>query len=545
MRSVDLVISAYKEDLEWLNHIPATFRQVYIYNKGPGMISGVDIPYKEIKLKNIGRCDHTYLYHIIHNYDTLADVTIFATGSTYALSHKRNKFRFTLTKTLETRNTVFYADRYENVKEDLYNFTMESYPASYANNNIGVNSTKMIQANIRPFGKWYDEHFPNLDIHAVTFSGVFSVSKEHIHHRDTDYYINLIGDFPFHPNPEVGHYFERAWIAIFDPIPEECLFYTNNMSFQLSKVYKNTCQNFYFLYIIVVIALILVAFYIIKTYGRTLKIRSNETKLFMYISTAVVVLCSFLYLNQASLPLLQGKEKQGKKDSKFLCIIAAHPNTQLKKEALERIVIEFKKFGDVVIVTSTGFSDISKEVADMLAVPIISIANDPVKVNYAKHAYYLNNYDVSKYDRVILTNDSYYILKDLDRFISLCETNVELVGYTASNEIQYHYTDFIRCYNKSGIKKIKNHYNSTSPKNLLEAIKMNEVDSTNLFSSKFVLHEAYTGFDGNIFFDDSMLYRALVYDRLEIIKIKSLTRESELDLNNIFGILKVDMPKSL
>ena len=142
MRSVDLVISAYKEDLEWLNHIPATFRQVYIYNKGPGMIIGVDIPYTEIKLKNIGRCDHTYLYHVIHNYNNLADVTIFATGSTYALTHKRNKFRFTLNKTLETRNTVFYADRYENVKKDLYNFTMESYPASYANNNIGVNSQK-------------------------------------------------------------------------------------------------------------------------------------------------------------------------------------------------------------------------------------------------------------------------------------------------------------------------------------------------------------------------------------------------------------------
>jgi hypothetical protein len=509
------------------------------------MITGVNIPYTEIKLKNIGRCDHTYLYHIIHNYNNLADVTIFATGSTHALTHKRNKFRFTLNKTLETRNTVFYADRYENVKEDLYNFTMESYPASYANNNIGVNSTKMIQANIRPFGKWYDAHFPNLDIHAVTFSGVFSVSKEHIHHHNTDYYINLMGEFPFHPNPEVGHYFERAWIAIFDPIPEECLFYTNNMSFQLSKVYKNTCQNFHFIYVIIAIAFILVTFYILKRYGRILKIRPNELKLFMYISTAVVVLCSFLYLNKASTHLLQGKEKQGKKDNKFLCIIATHPNTQLKKEALERIVIEFKKFGDVVIVTSTGFSDISKEVADMLAVPIISVANDPVKVNYAKHAYYLNNYDVSKYDRVILTNDSYYILKDLDRFISLCESNAELVGYTASNEIQYHYTDFIRCYNKSGIKKIKAHYNSTSPKNLLEAIKMNEVESTDIFSSKFVLHDAYVGFDGNIFFDDSMLYRALIYDRLEIIKIKSLTRESELDLNKIFGILKVDMPKNL
>lgn len=540
MRSVDLVISSYKEDLKWLNDIPATFRQVYIYNKGPGMISGVNIPYTEIKLKNIGRCDHTYLYHIIHNYDNLADVTIFATGSTHALSHKRNKFRFTLNKTLETRNSVFYADRYENVKEDLYNFTMESYHASYSNNNIGVNSTKMIQANTRPFGKWYDEHFPNLDIHAVTYSGVFSVSKEHIHQHDADEYIRLINDFPFHPNPEVGHYFERSWIAIFDPIPEECLFYTNNMNFQLSKMYKNTCQNFYFLYIIVVIALILCIWYILNRYGRTLKIRSNEMKLFMYISTAVVILCSFLYLNKGSPPL-----SRANKDNKFLCIIAAHPNTQLKKEALERIVVEFKRFGDVVIVTSTGFSDISKEVADMLAVPIISIANDPIKVNYAKHVYYLNNYDVSKYDRVILTNDSYYILKDLDRFISLCETNVELVGYTASNEIQYHYTDFLRCYNRAGIKKIKAHYNSTRPKSLLEAIKMNEVESTDIFSSKFVLHEAYTGFDGNIFFDDSMLYRALVYDRLEIIKIKSLTRESELDLNKIFGILKVDMPENL
>jgi hypothetical protein len=295
MRSVDLVISAYKEDLEWLNHIPATFHHVYIYNKGPGMISGVDIPYTEIKLKNIGRCDHTYLYHVIHNYNNLADVTIFATGSTYALTHKRNKFRFTLNKTLETRNTVFYADRYENVKKDLYNFTMESYPASYANNNIGVNSTKMIQANIRPFGKWYDEHFPNLDIHAVTFSGVFSVSKEHIHQHPTDYYINLMGEFPFHPNPEVGHYFERSWIAIFDPIPEECLFYTNNISFQLSKVYKNTCQNFYFIYFTIVILLSLCIWYILKSYGRMLKIRPNKFKLFMYISIGILVLALLHY----------------------------------------------------------------------------------------------------------------------------------------------------------------------------------------------------------------------------------------------------------
>ena len=39
-----------------------------------------------------------------------------------------------------------------------------------------------------------------------------------------------------HPNPEVGHYFERAWVAIFDPIPEKCL-YNGSMSFHFGGKY--------------------------------------------------------------------------------------------------------------------------------------------------------------------------------------------------------------------------------------------------------------------------------------------------------------------
>jgi len=298
MRSVDLVISAYKEDLEWLNHIPATFGQVYIYNKGPGMISGVDIPYTEIKLKNIGRCDHTYLYHVIHNYNNLADVTIFATGSTYALTHKRNKFRFTLNKTLETRNTVFYADRLENVKKDLYKFQLNNWEATGIRNKGSENSNILLHANTRPFGKWYDEHFPNIDIHAVTFGGVFSVSKEHIHNRNIDSYTRLINEFPFHPNPEVGHYFERAWLAIFHPIPEECIYYTNNMSFQLSKIVKNTFQNFYLIYTIIFALFVIALFYILKTYGNILKIRNKDLKTVLYILVPLI----FLFILYKSLP---------------------------------------------------------------------------------------------------------------------------------------------------------------------------------------------------------------------------------------------------
>jgi len=294
MGSIDLVISAYKEDLSWLNDIDASFNMVYIYNKGPGLITCVNIPYTEIKLKNIGRCDHTYLYHIIHNYYNLADVTIFATGSTHALSHKRKKFEFTLEKTLETRNTVFYADRYNNIKQDLYNFTLDSYGSAFKGNNVGMNSRSMIEADIRPFGKWYEEHFPNIDIHAVTFSGVFSVSKQHIHEHSANYYRNLINEFPFHRNPEVGHYFERSWIAIFHPIPEECISYTNNTSFQISKATENIFKHLNLIYISIFILICLLIVYILKTYSSVLKIKPKNRMFFLYISITFVVIALLL-----------------------------------------------------------------------------------------------------------------------------------------------------------------------------------------------------------------------------------------------------------
>ena len=43
-----------------------------------------------IKLKNIGREGHTYLSHIINNYDKLADITIFLPGSADS-SNKYNR----------------------------------------------------------------------------------------------------------------------------------------------------------------------------------------------------------------------------------------------------------------------------------------------------------------------------------------------------------------------------------------------------------------------------------------------------------------------
>jgi len=219
--TIDLVISYYKEDLGWLDKYKG-FNNIYIYNKGPNEIPDIGRPFIGIKLPNIGRCDHTYLYHIIHQYNNLGDVTIFTTGSV-DLAHKTEKFDYIFNKTMKTRDSVFYGSYYNNVGNDLADFQLTRYKTTHPKNDDG--SKTMALSKIRPFGKWYDSHFSDVDINIVNYLGIFSVSKKHILQHDVPYYQKLIDDFPDHSNPEVGHYFERAWVAVFHPIPEYCLNY--------------------------------------------------------------------------------------------------------------------------------------------------------------------------------------------------------------------------------------------------------------------------------------------------------------------------------
>ena len=104
----DLVISYFKENLGWMKEFESfPFRTIYIYTKG----KQPTLPFhrdtiKIITLENIGRCDHTYLYHIYTTYTTLPSVTIFTTGSTY-LPHKHVNMRFIVPKVFETKDSVF------------------------------------------------------------------------------------------------------------------------------------------------------------------------------------------------------------------------------------------------------------------------------------------------------------------------------------------------------------------------------------------------------------------------------------------------------
>ena len=221
----DLVIAYYKEKLDWLKEFESfPFRTIYIYTKGKDPV----LPFQRntiqiIRLNNIGRCDHTYIYHMYTMYNNLADVTIFTTGSSH-LPHKNTNLRFIVPKVFETKKSVFRVQNEPEYKKKFQEFKLNSWRSTNTNNQENTSKNVMVQSSLRPFGKWYDALFHGIETHYVVYGGVFAVSRAHIHHRTPKMYKAFLDQFPEHSNPEVGHYYERTWLTMFHPVPKECIY---------------------------------------------------------------------------------------------------------------------------------------------------------------------------------------------------------------------------------------------------------------------------------------------------------------------------------
>ena len=74
----ELVVAHYTENLNWLRNLPASIQKT-VYTKGPE----VQPEHNHLPLPNIGREAHTYLHHLVSQYDSLADWTIFCQGKPF------------------------------------------------------------------------------------------------------------------------------------------------------------------------------------------------------------------------------------------------------------------------------------------------------------------------------------------------------------------------------------------------------------------------------------------------------------------------------
>jgi hypothetical protein len=210
-RTIEIVVANYEERVDWLEEIPEQFyTKLTIYNKGsaknykfPKMTS--------VNLPNIGHCDHTYLYHVVNNYDTLADVTIFLPGSVWTQpTKKENADKMISFINIHKRPTLVCGDNPASHK----NFSIDKWEVSSPENSRFSSQHKLTPASIRPFGAWFAAHFPGEKHECVSFFGIVSASKEGIRKRPKEFYQGLLNEVSM-PSPEAGHYTERSWANTF------------------------------------------------------------------------------------------------------------------------------------------------------------------------------------------------------------------------------------------------------------------------------------------------------------------------------------------
>lgn len=208
----EIVVARYAESMEWARKYQDV---VTVYEKHIDKSMLLDdniVPCSRREhLPNVGRESHTYLHHIIENYDSLALNTFFTQcGIEEHTTYPIEEYLF------NKGSSCFRLDNFKTIyaKDGRYGFLrhkckwLEEY-----------NSGKMLPEK-RTFKQWWTESvkkpLPHIHRYKWSHGAIFSVSKQRILHNSIQDYKRMIKCLSDHSNPETGHYFERAWYYIFE-----------------------------------------------------------------------------------------------------------------------------------------------------------------------------------------------------------------------------------------------------------------------------------------------------------------------------------------
>jgi len=214
---IEIVVARYNENLSWTKEYPFNQFKYTIYNKGQNDNFTKPSLHRTFQLPNVGRCDHTYLYHIVNNYTQLAPITIFLPGSIQIYYKKAVAIKL-INHILNCNNAVFLGFETPNIQVKFKRFCLDNWSATCCINKTNNDNSELDKAVLRPYGKWYKYFFGNTVVKNYCYMGIFSISKLDIIKHDINRYIQLLNSVSSHSNPEVGHYIERSWAAIFYPL---------------------------------------------------------------------------------------------------------------------------------------------------------------------------------------------------------------------------------------------------------------------------------------------------------------------------------------
>lgn len=211
-RDIEIVVSRYNENLNWLEDYKS---YCTIYNKGETLEEDCII------LPNIGREGHTFIHHIVSNYERLADYTMFLQGNPF-LPHSPNLILH-LNHFIETQQSIpDFTWISESIIEGDFEYIREPYHSIFPNIKFAFEQIFKDQNPPKTF--------------RFGAGAQFMVSKELIHQRPKEFYENIhqlfeeieqnesslkllgnpgINETFLPVNPELGLHLERFWGLIF------------------------------------------------------------------------------------------------------------------------------------------------------------------------------------------------------------------------------------------------------------------------------------------------------------------------------------------
>jgi len=217
-----IAVARYNEDISWLKPASSLGVSVTVYDKSDISItdsheSRIVTP-NHIMLPNIGREAHTYIKHIVDNYDSLYDIEIFTQGRVSDHVHdfwrmvqeseNHQYLDFPHTEKITCLNEASYLKaNSENPRSDSWDRGSGAY--------VFVASNRNVELYEMVYG-----HVPETDNAYMKFSchAVFSVSKETILKIPLETYQRMLDLFL--KDPQQAHYwayeFEYCWKLIFD-----------------------------------------------------------------------------------------------------------------------------------------------------------------------------------------------------------------------------------------------------------------------------------------------------------------------------------------
>ena len=205
--SLQFVFARYNESVDWLE---TTSANIIIYNKGNPLHYLKNV----ISLPNVGRESHTYLYHIINNYNNLADFTFFTQA---ALTDHGYPQDINVLEEFIRRNIVSgYTNNYHYHGDN--HFAAPDFNRRIKWLLIDKYKAPPETVDCVLFCDWFTKYIePTYPDKLLWYTGgIFGISKERILSRPKEYYQVLYDMLSLENAPIEGHFMERSWFYIFN-----------------------------------------------------------------------------------------------------------------------------------------------------------------------------------------------------------------------------------------------------------------------------------------------------------------------------------------